>query len=80
MCVIGHVLSRAGINAQELYVMADERAQMNPKTDVGVNGLGSAPELASKLTPSSLFYPNMKSTLWQKPSSLATEQLTGLFG
>jgi hypothetical protein len=58
--------------------MEDKRVPMNPKTAAGDAGLVSAPKPASLLTPSSLLYPNRKSTLSPNLSSLASEQLIGL--
>jgi hypothetical protein len=66
------------LQTHELYVMADKKAQTNPKTAAGDGGLDSAPEPASKLTPSSLLYRSEKLKSWQNPSSPATAQLSGL--
>jgi hypothetical protein len=66
------------LQTHESYVMGDKKAPTNLKTAAGVDGLASAPKLASTLTPSSLLYHSAKSTSWPSPSSPATAQLTGL--
>jgi hypothetical protein len=66
------------LQTHESYVKADKRPPMNPKTAAGDDGLDSAPEQASNLTPSSLLYHSPKSTSWPNPSLTAIEQLSGL--
>jgi hypothetical protein len=68
----------AVLRMHKLYLTGNKRAPTSPKTAVGNVGSACAQRLGLPLTPSSLRYPNKKSTSLPSLLSLASEQLLGL--